>query len=96
MSVPTLTALFEPLATDRCRDSRLIMAPPVAYTTATERVVASTARLAPIVFPTMTPAQLARLPHDNEGPRLTVILWMFNALAGVFLAVQHVQVLTGS
>ena len=89
MSVPALVAQFEPLAADRCQDGRYIMAPAATFTTTTTGgLAATTARLAPLMFPTLTPAQLARLPHDNEGPRLTVILWMFNILAAIFLAVR--------
>jgi predicted membrane-bound dolichyl-phosphate-mannose-protein mannosyltransferase len=38
--------------------------------------------------PVFTPEQLAALPHDNAGPKLTALIWTMNAAAAVFIALR--------
>ena len=38
--------------------------------------------------PTLTPEQLAALPHNSRGPELNVILWVLAGLSGGFLALR--------
>jgi hypothetical protein len=42
----------------------------------------------PVGPPLYTPEQLAALPHDNQGPRLVVVIWLLLALATFFLGMR--------
>lgn len=39
-------------------------------------------------LPPLTPSQLARLPHDNQGPMLLILIWTMNAVAAGFLGMR--------